>query len=514
MEQNEGNGPVMPSPETRRPPIPDTGWEKPQFIDFSDAKVLGIDCETYDPQLPAYGPGWARESGLLLGVSISDGTQSAYYPVRHPLSHNFDVAEVLSYISREIRGKTIVGANLAYDFGWLLHEGLEWDYASERLNLWDCQYAEAILLPGHKVGLDRLAKRYLGESEGKETEQLYQWLRHWHGAPARLNPRAFIYTAPSVLVGPYAEADASLPVRIYKKQKKRAKNVDGFYDLIRMECSLIPLYLRMRKQGVGVDIPGAAQVEEHLREKAAEAQEQLDDHAGFAVNVNANADLAKLWEMNGWPIAQTEKGAPSFTKEILQASDVPMAAFVLDLRRYEKIRGTFVENYLLKASVGGRVYAQFHPLPSHGKGAITGRFSSSNPNLQNIPSRDAELAPMVRGLFIPFKKKHLWHRFDYDQIEYRLLANFAVGNGSEALRARYTSDPNVDYHTAVQGNGVGENGQGDSSKAHQEPELWAAVWDGQGQAGADARIVSIPGKGILRGVSRCRALCERHLYGL
>jgi DNA polymerase I-like protein with 3'-5' exonuclease and polymerase domains len=74
----------------------------------------------------------------------------------------------------------------------------------------------------------------------------------------------------------------------------------------------------------------------------------------------------------------------------------------------------------------------------------------SIPNGQNIPGRDEELAPLVRGCFIPDVGHKQWRRYDYDQIEYRELAHFAVGPGSDALRAQYNADPNTDYHVNTQ----------------------------------------------------------------
>src|SRR5699024_1096526 len=71
-------------------------------------------------------------------------------------------------------------------------------------------------------------------------------------------------------------------------------------------------------------------------------------------------------------------------------------------------------------------------------------------NLQNIPSRDDELAPLIRGLFIPDDGHKQWVRNDYSQIEYRFLAHFAVGEGSSSVRQAYQDNPDIDYHSMVQ----------------------------------------------------------------
>jgi DNA polymerase I-like protein with 3'-5' exonuclease and polymerase domains len=96
--------------------------------------------------------------------------------------------------------------------------------------------------------------------------------------------------------------------------------------------------------------------------------------------------------------------------------------------------------------VNGRVYGQFHPLRGDDGGTRSGRYSSSTPNLQNIPARDDELAPIVRGLYQPDEGHKLWRKYDYSQIEYRFLAHFAVGGGADTVRQRYQNDPHVDFH--------------------------------------------------------------------
>lgn len=112
---------------------------------------------------------------------------------------------------------------------------------------------------------------------------------------------------------------------------------------------------------------------------------------------------------------------------------------------YEKAVNPFIESYILGATHNGRVHCQFHPLRSDEYGTVSGRFSSSNPNLQNIPARDPVLGPLLRSFFIP-EEECTWKRADYSQIEYRLLAHYAVGPGAEAIRERYRTDPSTDFH--------------------------------------------------------------------
>lgn len=118
-------------------------------------------------------------------------------------------------------------------------------------------------------------------------------------------------------------------------------------------------------------------------------------------------------------------------------------------RKYDKLISTFLDGYVFGSHVNGRIHTQFHPLRGEDGGTVSGRFSSSNPNLQNIPARDKEAKRLLRSVFVPDDASHVWWKFDYSQVEYRLLAHEAVGRGAEAIRERYRADPTTDYHEAT-----------------------------------------------------------------
>jgi len=110
------------------------------------------------------------------------------------------------------------------------------------------------------------------------------------------------------------------------------------------------------------------------------------------------------------------------------------------------LRGTFLESYILDSHVNGKVYGQFHLLRGDSGGTRSGRLSSSTPNLQNLPSRDEELAPMVRGIFVPDDGHRQWVKIDYSQIEYRFMIHYAIGKGAEEARTAFNTNPDIDYH--------------------------------------------------------------------
>lgn len=426
------------------PPIPDTGWRPPtQFPDLSRARVISIDTETKDPELPDHGPGWARGKGHMVGVSVGvPGGGKWYFPFRHEVEaqDNLPPEAVIAWLRDTLANphQPKVGANLSYDLGWLRHEGVE--VAGE---LVDVQYAEALLDERAKVGLEILAQKYLGE--GKDTNLLYRWCSDYYGGPVSSEQRKNIYRAPPRLVGPYAETDADLPLRLAPVLYPLLER-EGMVDLFRMECELIPLMLAMRYAGVTVNLAKAEELRDTLQERSKVEAARLRDLVGFDVDINAADSLAKAFDKVGLTYGRTPKGKPSFTKVFLTNLNHPVGDRIREIRKLDKLRGTFVESYILNSHVNGKVYGQFHPLRSDDGGTRSGRFSSSTPNLQNIPARDEELAPLVRGLFIPDEGHRWWRKYDYSQIEYRFLAHFAVGALAEEVRRIYNENPDTDYH--------------------------------------------------------------------
>lgn len=426
------------------PPIPDTGWEPPKkFPDLSRAKVISIDCETYDPELIKHGPGWARGKGHLVGVAVgADGGGRWYFPMRHTVEehHNMDPEKVLEWLRDTLSNpaQPKVGANLIYDIGWLQEEGV-----FVRGELVDVQYAEALLDESAEVALETLGQRYL--SEGKESNDLYEWCSLYYGGKPNGRQRANIYRSPPRLVGYYAESDADLPLRVIKEQYPLLVK-EGLLDLFRMECALIPLLVKMRFAGTTVDIGKAEELREQLLKRSEDAKKLLNDKVGFRVDINSSASLARAFDKQGLSYGRTAKGNPSFTKQFLEALDHPIGEVIREIRKCEKLRGTFVESYILDSHVNGKVYGQFHPLRGDEGGTRSGRFSASTPNLQNIPSRDDELAPLIRGMFIPDDDHLYWRKYDYSQIEYRFLIHYAVGPGADEARQLFISNPNIDYH--------------------------------------------------------------------
>jgi DNA polymerase-1 len=441
-----------------RPPVPETGWRAPtEFPNLSAARVLSVDTETKDLELDDSGPGWGRGKGHIVGFSIGAKDNAGnvgqwYFPIRHEDTpeDNLDAEQCLRWAKAQLETPDIpkVGANLTYDYGWLLQEGIR-----VMGPLFDVQFAEALLDERARVGLDVLAGKYLNAH--KEGSLLYKWCADFYGGNSTDRQRKNIWRAPPSLVGPYGEADAALPLQIMEHQWPLLAK-EGLLDLFHMECELIPLMVGMRMLGVPVDIPRAEEMYDKLGGESNLLNDRLRDLVGFGVNVNSSDDLARAFKTHGIPFMHTKgtaanpDGKPSFTAGFLEGVDHPIGQMVVDIRQREKLRSVFIKSYILDNNINGVVHGTFNQLRGEGGGTRSGRFSSDTPNLQNIPIRTA-IGKEIRRIFAD--KYCPWRKYDYSQIEYRFLAHFAVdkGDGSaDRVRAAYAADPNTDYHVQTQ----------------------------------------------------------------
>lgn len=433
-------------------PIPEPDWVCPtDFPELHNASALVIDLETRDPGIgEGKGPGDIRGDGEVVGIGVGtpDGHRW-YYPLFHtvaPEQNHPNPEAVFRWAKDQLTrpGQLKVGANLLYDLFWLQAYGIDVPGPYR-----DVQWIEAIINESARSkSLDALGERYCGE--GKDTPALYEWCARSYGGQPGPRQRANIYRAPPCLVGPYAESDVDLPWRVLVEQEPVIEQL-GVGELVDMEHRLIPMLMAMRKRGVKVNRGRANRLQDELLATEQGLQRDLEHAAGGQpVNVNSARDLAMVFDREGVEYPTTPAGRPSFAKQFLESCEHPMAEAVLAVRSIAKARGTFVQGYLLDSAHEGRIHALFHPLRTDENGAISGRFSSSNPNLQNLPSRDPYLAPKIRGCFEPDTVQ--WRRGDYDQGEYRMLAHYARGPRSDWVREQYVKHPDTtDFHDTAEG---------------------------------------------------------------
>ena len=191
----------------------------------------------------------------------------------------------------------------------------------------------------------------------------------------------------------------------------------------------------MRLRGVRVDVEKAKAIDDDwsMQLEVYGQEFPIDD-------VNKAAALALYCDKRGIAYPKTDKGNPSFEGSWLKAN-LPI---VYEIRRLLKARDTFVRGYILDKHVNGRLYGTFNQLRSDEYGTVSGRLSSSTPNLQNIVARDEEIGPLVRSLFLP-DDGEIMSAQDWSQIEFRLFVHYS---GSEDLISAYHTG-NTDFHQVV-----------------------------------------------------------------
>ena len=420
---------------------PNSNWTPPETLpDLSSAKRIAVDLETKDPDLRISGPGWATGNGHVTGIAIATDNWSGYLPVRHDGGGNLDPGFVFRWLTKTLSGNSDkIFHNAQYDVGWLKREGV-----AVHGKIHDTVIA-APLIDEHRrrYSLDSLGKDYC--KDRKDETLLAEAASAWG-----IDPKAQMYMLPAKFVGEYAEQDAVLTLKLWDKLQKglEVENLQPIYDL---ESSLIPLLIEMRWKGVRVDTDKAEQSVISLKKQEKDCIKQIKYKYGVDVDVWASTSVAKAFDKAGLTYPRTQKtNAPSFTGKWLESLDHGLPKLVVQARKLQKIRSAFIENMILEHSHKGRIHGQMHPLRGDSGGTVSGRFSYSTPNLQQVPARDPVLGPLVRGLFLP-EEGHKWGAFDYSQQEPRLTVHYASRMnlpGAEEAVSAYKDD-DADFHQIV-----------------------------------------------------------------
>jgi DNA polymerase I-like protein with 3'-5' exonuclease and polymerase domains len=424
--------------------LPPPVWQPPgELPSLKGVTRLGIDTETHDPHLKALGPGFLRGDARVVGLSLATGDgRRWYFPTGHEAGGNLDPNQVQAWAKAELNAFTgeVVGAKLIYDLEALDTWGINFANASA---LHDVQVAEPLLDEWRlKYDLDTLAQDYLGV--GKD-EVLLRRVAAIYGYRKDQDVKSNLWRFDGRYVGTYAEADASHPLHILPLQLAKLEE-EGLMDVYRLESRLIRVLYAMRKRGIRIDLKRAEQVRAELVVRRDRLLAELRRMAGPRVEFMAPDSFAGYLRDEGLDVPLTAKqGKPSIRKAWLEKHQThPFVSLLMEGRKVNTIIGTFMDGHIFTHGLKGRIHTQFNQLKGEDGGTIA-RLSSSTPNMQNIPARDEEMAPLIRSMFLPEEGED-WERHDLNQIEYRLLAHYARGPGAEECREAYRNDPKTDYH--------------------------------------------------------------------
>ena len=414
-----------------------------KFSELEKSTIIAIDTETHDPNLKSLGPGGFRKDGKLVGISIAtDSGYNEYFPIAHEGGGNLNNDQVVDFIDKLLKlKKKLIFANALYDMEWLNSHDSRLAFTKHH-SIYDIQAIEHLLDENKlKYSLESLSQYYLKKS--KYEAELEQAIQFNFGKKAKVKENLWKLHANSVRE--YAKEDALLTLQIFQKQLPRIKTED-VEDIVNFEMRLIPCLFEIRKRGVRIDLKKAEKLYYDLEKKQLMLQEQLNKAGGHGVNIWANASLKQAYDKNQIKYNFTEKGTASFTQDWLEQQNDGISKTILDIRKLDKIRNTFIKNMILEKAVGGRIHCQFNSM-----GTVTGRFSSSNPNLQQVPARDPELGPLIRSLFIPEENQD-WYCADYSQQEPRVLVHYAVIKNMESakkVQEEFLNNDQTDFHDMV-----------------------------------------------------------------
>jgi len=410
------------------------------YPDLSSSEIIAFDIETYDPELKEKGPGVYRRDGDVIGVSIANEQGFAEY---YDLGHKGIIAEIKNKNIEYLRAVLSLpckklGTNILYDMDWLEN----WSDIPVKGGLNDILVAEALIDENQKsYSLDAQAKKYLGA--GKELTKVEEFC---YRNNLKGDVRKYLYLMKYEDVRDYAIGDVVKPLEIFKKQWRIMKEQD-LLELYHLEMELFPLLLQMRKVGVRINEKAVTTGIEQLSLFIKEKTYILHNKYG-KFNYRSSQQIARVLDRLGIPYPLTDKDNPNLDKKVLKAINHPISKEILKLKEASTIRSNFFINAFTGYNTAGRIHCSFHSMKTEKYGTKSGRYSSTNPNLQQIPSREETFGKLCRSVFIP-EPESSWLKIDYNQIEYRLIAHYAQGEGSEAIKKQYIEDPKTDYHEFI-----------------------------------------------------------------
>ena len=420
---------------------PETEWVMPEELkDLRGAKQIAIDLETNDPDLKELGSGNVTGKGHIAGVAVAVDGWSGYFPIGHESNGNMDKKLVFSWLQDIFNQEetTFIFHNAMYDICWLRSAGL-----TIKGKIVDTMIA-ASLIDENRLSyqLNTLSRYYIGMGK---NENILNAAAKEYG----IDPKKDLWRLPAMFVGQYAERDAESTLKLWQRLETEMYQ-EELWDIFNLETKLFPCLVDMRFKGVRVDLEKADNIKKSLMHKEKKILSNIKGLTGIDVEIMAARSIAKAFDKLKLPYDRTEKSKePSFTKNFLQNHPHQLPKLIAEAREINKAHSTFIDS-ITKHAVDGRIHADINQIRSDQGGTVTGRFSMSNPNLQQIPARHPELGPMIRSIFIP-EENHTWGSFDYSQQEPRILVHYAklqnLTGVDEIVDAYNAGD--ADFHQVV-----------------------------------------------------------------
>lgn len=393
---------------------------------LSQAAVISFDTETTSTE---------EMQAAVVGISLATQPGAGWYiPVGHLGGPNLPIDQVLDALAGPLTNPSIqkIGHNIKYDYLILARQGLRVTPLS-----FDTMIAEWLVDPNsHNLGLKNLVLARLGE-EMTHIEELI----------GKGRKQITMDQVPVSAVGPYASADAETCLRLMPQLKEELKR-DGLEKLMyEVEMPLVGVLAEMEFLGVRLDLDFFHAFSKELTASLAALEKQIYEQVGKPFNINSTQQLSDVL-FNRLKLVPPDRGRKTASGHFSTSADVleelrgqhAVVDLVLEQRELSKLKSTYVD--ALPAAVDpitGRVHTSYSQ-----SGSVTGRLSSNNPNLQNIPIR-TETGRRVRTGFIADEGNVLLS-VDYSQVELRLVAHMA---GDEAMLDAFRAGQDIHATTAA-----------------------------------------------------------------
>ncbi len=376
----------------------------------------------------------------LVGISMSWEHGKGYYlPVGHNylgLQKQLSLSEVKDLLKEILEDEGIkkIGHNIKYDAEVLRLHGIELKGI-----YFDTMIASYVINPGlRQHNLDYLSEYYLGHKMIGYKDVVVKGIEDFSQVSIETAVR-------------YSCEDADYTLRlkdILEKRLKEDKNEELFYNI---EMKLVPVLMDMEIAGVKVDINLLWKLAVEFREKLKQIEEEIYKEAGMRFNINSSQQLGfVLFEKLRLPTLKKTQKTKRYSTDVsvlkkLCAYNSRVPSLVLQYRSISKLKSTYVDALIRMADPKThRIHTSYNQTVT-----ATGRLSSSDPNLQNIPIRDAE-GRQIRKAFIA-EDGYLLMSADYSQIELRVLAHYS--NDEELINA-FKNDEDIHTKTAIEVLGI------------------------------------------------------------
>jgi DNA polymerase I-like protein with 3'-5' exonuclease and polymerase domains len=421
--------------------VAQTEWIEPEeYPDLRSYDEIAVDLETRDPDLKSKGSGSVIGNGEVVGIAVAVPGRKFYFPIAHGSGPNMDRKRTLEWFKDIMASDAIkIFHNAMYDVCWIRNLGI-------KINglIVDTMIAASLIDENRfQYSLNSISWDYLGhgKNEGALNEE----------AKSRgLDPKADMWQLPAMYVGGYAEKDAELTLELWQIFKKEIIHQD-IESIFNLETDLFPCLVDMKFKGVRVNAEHASVLKKQLIAREEALLFDIKKETGIDIQIMAARSIAKMFDQLKLPYDKTEKSKePSFTKNFLQEHSHPLVQKIAQAREINKAHTTFIDS-ILKFEHKGRIHADINQIRSDQGGTVTGRFSYSNPNLQQLPARNKDLGPMIRSLFLP-DEGCTWGCFDYSQQEPRLVAHYAALYKFPSVYEvidEYNNDSSTDFHQMV-----------------------------------------------------------------